>query len=39
VTPDNPYALTFDPGYVSDLTKSSKLLGCDIQNNFTTNNQ
>jgi hypothetical protein len=25
-----PYALTFDPGYVYGPNKSSKLLGCDI---------
>jgi outer membrane receptor for ferrienterochelin and colicins len=27
VTPDNPYALTFDPGYVSDLTKVRSFFG------------
>jgi hypothetical protein len=27
MTPDNPYALTFDPGYVSDLTKEFEAFG------------
>jgi hypothetical protein len=41
MTPDNPYALTFDPGYVSDLTKEFEafLVAIYFKIIFTTNNQ
>jgi outer membrane receptor for ferrienterochelin and colicins len=39
MTPDNPYALTFDPGYVYGPNQGFKLLvAIYFKNNFTTNN-